>query len=193
MISSALRLVAGKGAPASKVAKSVLDIAGEAVGRRARPTDADTIVRNIKRRLPEIRNRPEGFTYDPVRDRFLSNKEGDVGIMMATRPEVKIGNRNVNEAKSLTPSEIDRMFRENPQMLEDLRRGALFGGYDSPGRGFILDASRRFGSTRRAQGAGYRSGQDEGFNLADFSAVKPRPGRDPSLAALALLAGDTED
>lgn len=194
MKGSALKLVASGRAPVAKVAKSVLDIGTEAVGRRVRPANADTIVSNIKRRAPEIRRKhKDGFTYDPVRDRFLEAEAGDVGVMMGIRPEVSIAGRNVNKVGNLTPRRIDRMFRENPQMLEDLRRGAMFGGWKSD-RGFIVDASRRYGSTTRAKRKGQLARQDEGFDLVSREAVKPysRYTAPPSVAALGILAGDTE-
>jgi hypothetical protein len=194
MIGSALKLVAGGGAPAPKVAKSMLGIAKESVGRRVRPASAETVVRNIKKRAPEIRkNYKQGFSYDPVNDRFLSRQSGDVGTMMAVRPELKIGDRNVNEVGNLTAKQIDRLFSENPQMLEDLRRGAMFGGWKSD-RGFIVDGSRRYGSTYRAKRKGKLTKQDEGFNLATLGAVAPygRYTPPPSLAALGIMAGDTE-
>lgn len=181
--------------PASKaIRKSVFDIAQESLGRRVKPASTESVVSNIKKRAPEIRQMREGFTYDPVRDRFLSGEAGDVGVMMAVRPERKIGERLVNEAGDLSPQEIDRLFSENPQMLEDLRRGAMLGGYASGNRGFVLDASRRYGSLTRAKRKGQLTKQDSGFDLqtGDFPKPFSRYTSPPSLAALGVLAGDTE-
>ena len=156
-----------------------------AMGRRIVPSNEETIVRKILAQRPAIERATEGFTLDPRTGRMLNVGE-DIGYSMATIPEDPVLNRALlgspaSDLATRAPMNVidevalESLIRE-PYFMDELRRGANFGGwFDSSTGQFVLDPSRRFLNKDRSIVLGSRAGQKAGFDLGAIEEYKLTP------------------
>ena len=185
---------------------------------RLMPTDENVIRQNIMENLPEIgaRSAMGGQTFDPRTKQFVESfysgrptPELDAGYMMAPKPELPnarqyspdmpISADDFEEATNLITQEQVLNLLNDPQMMEDLRRGGMLGSW--PDTGFlVVDPSRQYLTKSGAIRAGRRSGQLAGFDprSGDFPVTGPeadailrRRKQIELSAAIAAMAGGT--
>jgi len=145
--------------------------------RRFVPNTEDEIIAAIRGAIPQLRNQPYGFTFDPRAGRLL--QQGDYGYNMAPVPEQAALNRLAAErVADPTTGELYVDFNEenflnmlrDPYYMNELRRGANLGGwYDEEAAAagldpFVVDPSRRYLSKDRSILAGINANQKAGYD-----------------------------
>jgi hypothetical protein len=150
-----------------------LGATGRSAGRSVKWADEDVVLRNIEDAIAsgEFAARPLGFTFDPVRGKFLEAGQ-DYGHMMAQVPE-RVGLNRVPNEQAI------RQLVDDPYYMNRLRSGDYLGGWldkvDANTSEFVVDPSTRFLSRPRSIVRGADATQKAGFSLRDFDEYKLTP------------------
>ena len=135
--------------------------------RRVVPNTEEEILANIMANSDVVAKNPLGFTLNPRTGEVLQPKV-DYGYMMATIPEQPDLNRLAVSPENLDAEALGRLVSD-PYFMDELTRGAYFGGwYDDSTGEFVLDPSRRFLSKDMSIIAGMPAQQKAGFDLKAF-------------------------